>query len=63
MLYPVNEVFETIQGEGYFLACPLFLLGSKVAPLAVAGVIPSILGRCSKITKLLAKRSFKLMAP
>lgn len=42
MQYPINEMFQTLQGEGYFTGVPAIFIRLQDARLAVPGAIPNI---------------------
>ncbi len=45
MQYPINEMFQTLQGEGYFTGSPPFLFVYRDARLAVPGATQTHLGK------------------
>ncbi len=42
---PINEMFQTLQGEGYFTGVPLFLFVYRDARSAVPGATPNTMGK------------------
>ncbi len=42
MQYPINEMFQTLQGEGYFTGVPAIFIRLQGCPVGCAGVILSI---------------------
>lgn len=44
MQYPINEMFQTLQGEGYFTGVPAIFIRLQDVRSAVPGVILSIPG-------------------
>ncbi len=45
MQYPINEMFQTLQGEGYFTGVPAILFVYRDVRLAVPGATPNTLGK------------------
>ena len=45
MQYPINEMFQTLQGEGYFTGVPAILFVYRDARLAVPGATPNTPGK------------------
>ncbi len=41
MQYPINEMFQTLQGEGYFTGVPAIFIRLQDARLAVHGATPN----------------------
>ncbi len=41
MQYPINEMFQTLQGEGYFTGVPAILFVYRDVRLAVPGATPN----------------------
>ncbi len=42
MQYPINEMFQTLQGEGYFTGVPAIFIRLQGCPVGCARVILSI---------------------
>ena len=46
MQYPINEMFQTLQGEGYFTGVPAIFIRLQGCPgLAVPGATPNTPGK------------------
>lgn len=51
MQYPINEMFQTLQGEGYFTGVPAIFIRLQDAWLAVPGATPNTPGKSLRIGK------------
>lgn len=45
MQYPINEMFQTLQGEGYFTGVPAIFIRLQDARLAVHGATQTHTGK------------------
>lgn len=45
MQYPINEMFQTLQGEGYFTGVPAIFIRLQDVRLAVPGATPNTPGK------------------
>ncbi len=41
MQYPINEMFQTLQGEGYFTGVPAIFIRLQGCPVGCAGATPN----------------------
>lgn len=51
MQYPINEMFQTLQGEGYFTGVPAIFIRLQDARSAVPGATPNTHGKSLRIGK------------
>lgn len=51
MQYPINEMFQTLQGEGYFTGVPAIFIRLQDVRLAVPGATPNTPGKSLRIRK------------
>ncbi len=45
MQYPINEMFQTLQGEGYFTGVPAIFIRLQGCPVGCACVTPNTPGK------------------
>lgn len=51
MQYPINEMFQTLQGEGYFTGVPAIFIRLQGCPVGCAGATPNTPGKSLRIGK------------
>lgn len=51
MQYPINEMFQTLQGEGYFTGVPAIFIRLQGCRLAVHSATPNTPGKSLRIGK------------
>lgn len=53
MQYPINEMFQTLQGEGYFTGVPAIFIRLQGCPVGCALVTPNTPGKSLRMGSLL----------